>query len=290
MEYMRNIKPPLPFVGHKGHWVSELSEIASSLPENYTVFDVFGGSGVCAHCFKQARPDLNVVWNDFDNYQARLDHVDQTESLRQRLLDGLGRPVPKGAFKPPMTDEQRDFVFKTLDAHQTQFGFVDEQTVSRWFYLYPLKTHKLRSSTGKMYNRIPVVPLRAAACASWLTDVRRTSVAFSGLDTQFTFPTFCIYPRTFIPSQDALFVFDPPYLATGCNDYGNQDALFCLRNIVECCECLPFLLFGDASIAFWYEALFRGRPVRKYEKQINNVGMAGTRRTEVLFARLPGDA
>lgn len=284
---MNKIKPPLPFVGHKGHWASELSDIAAALPKNCTVFDVFGGSGVCSHYFKMARSDLDVVWNDFDDYQKRLDHAGETEQLRQYFLANLGLPVPKNTFNPPLTDERRAFVFATIAQWREKYGFVDLQSVSRWLYLYPLKTPKLSASAGKLYNRVPVIPMRLDACASWLRDCLRTSVAFSGLDTVYPLSGHPVRPRDFIESQNALFVFDPPYLGTGCNDYGNQDALYCLRSIVECCENLPFALFGDASIAFWYEALFKNLPVRKYEKQINNIGMNLTKRSEVLFVRMP---
>ena len=113
--------------------------------------------------------------------------------------------------------------------------------------------------------------------------------SFSGIDTPFKLPSGTVRPRDFIPSQNALFVFDPPYLGTACNDYGNQEALKVLRSICECCEHLPFLLFGDASISFWYELIFKGRHVRRYEKTINNTGMNHLKRSEVLFACLPGE-
>ena len=188
-----------------------------------------------------------------------------------------------------MTDEQRALIFDKLNKHLARFGFVDDQTVSRWFYLYPLKTDKLRSLSGKMHNRVPVVPVRVDACRAWLPDAIRTSVFFSGLDTAFTADNVVIRPRDFIRNQNVLLIFDPPYLGTGCNDYGNKDSLKVLQSIVECCACLPFLLFGDVSISFWYEVLFKDAPVAKYTKDINNIGMNHTKRTEVLFARLPGD-
>lgn len=284
---MRNMKPPLPFVGHKGHWGSELTEIARKLPQNCAVFDVFGGSGICAQYFKLARPDLNVVWNDFDNYLARLDNAEHTENLRQLFLENLGRPVKKNTFVPPLSPEHRQFVFDTLRRQLAEFGFVDFQTVSRWFYLYSMKTYKLLSFTGKLYNRVPVVPVRLDACKSWLSGVCRNSVTFSGLDTPFNIFGVKTPPRSFVESQDALFIFDPPYLGTGCNDYGNKEALKCLDGICECCDRLPFLLFGDSSISFWYERIFKGRHFVKYEKNINNVGMNHLKRTEVLFACLP---
>ena len=45
--------------------------------------DVFGGSGLVAHNIKQWYPRNQVIWNDYDNYQARLDHIAQTKSLRE---------------------------------------------------------------------------------------------------------------------------------------------------------------------------------------------------------------
>jgi hypothetical protein len=286
---MRNIKPPLPFCGHKGHWGAELTQIAAALPVNCFVFDAFGGSGVCAHYIQKVRPDLCVIWNDFDNYQARLAHVDETELARQHFLSYLGLPVPKNTFNPPLTDEQRAFVFDTVRQWLKKYEFVDMQTLSRWFYLYSHKTYKLMSSTGKLYNRVPVVPMRSDACASWLQGCQRTSVTFTGLDTVFQVFGVSVRPRDYINAQDALFVFDPPYLGTGCNDYDNQESLRVLQSIIDCVEHLPFILFGDASIAFWYEALFKNRRVLKYEKNINNVGMNHKKRSEVMFVSLPGE-
>ena len=277
----------MPFVGHKGHWGIELTEIASKLPPECIIFDVFGGSGICAEYFKRARPDLTVVWNDFDHYRARLDNVDKTENLRQLFLAHLGRPLPKNTFIPPLSDDHRQFVLDTLKQQLADVGFVDFQTVSRWFYLYCMKTYRLMSASGKLYNRVPVVPLRAAACGSWLADVHRTSTEFVGLDTVFSVSGRNLKPRDFIDTQNALLVLDPPYLGTGTSDYDNQDALHVLRSIAESCEHLPFLLFGDASIAFWYEQIFKGRRFFKIEKQINNIAMGGKRRTEVLFVCLP---
>lgn len=213
---------------------------------------------------------LCVVWNDFDNYRARLDNADKTERLRLHFIEMLGRPVPKHTYIPPLTPEQRQLVFDMIKQQLSDFGFVDMQTISRWFYLYSMKTYKLMQFTGKLYNRVPVVPIRLDACAGWLRDIVRDAVTFTGLDTPFNVFSKPVFPRDYIESQSALFIFDPPYLGTGCNDYSNQESLKILRLIGECCEHLPFLPFGDSSISFWYELVFKNCSVRKYEKTINN--------------------
>lgn len=284
---MRNIKPPLSFTGHKGHWASELTDIAKQLPYDCTVFDVFGGSGICSEYIKRARPDITVIWNDFDNYRARLDNVDKTERLRRYFIEKLGRPLPKKAYIPPLSLDQRQFVFDTLKQQISDYGFCDFQTISRWFYMYPLKTHKLMSFTGKLYNRVPVVPMRLDACNSWLSDVLRNSVTFTGIDTEFYLYDKLVKLRDYIPNQNALLILDPPYLGTGCNDYGNQESLKILKDVCDCCNHLPFLLFGDSSISFWYDQIVKDRHYLKYEKVINNTGMNHSKRSEVLFACLP---
>ena len=286
---MRNIKPPLPFVGHKGHWGNELAEIAHALPPGCTVFDVFGGSGICSEYIRRARPDLTVIWNDFDNYRARLEHVGDTERLRRFFLDALGAPAKKGSYLLPLDDARRALVFDTLQREEAERGFVDSVTISRWFYLYHNKAPKMSSGAGKLYNRVQRSPMRFDACAGWLSGAVRTSVCFTGPHTAFPVDGRAVRPCDFAESQNALLILDPPYLSTGCNDYGNRDSLFVLRHIVDCCDRLPFLLFGDLSISFWYDALFRGRHVRRYEKQLNKVGMNHETRAEVLFACLPGD-
>lgn len=51
-----------------------------------TIFlDVFGGSGLLSHNLKRWYPHNEVVWNDFDNYQARLNNAPITQELKDEL-------------------------------------------------------------------------------------------------------------------------------------------------------------------------------------------------------------
>ena len=160
--------------------------------------------------------------------------------------------------------------------------------MSRWLYLYSHKTCILeRAQNSKLYNRISVVPLRLDACKSWLSDVVRTSVTFSGLDTSFNLFGASVKLSDFAASRDVLLILDPPYLGTCSDDYGNRESLKILASVCECCERLPSLLFGASHISFWYEQLFKGRAVSKYTKDFCNIGLGHKARTEVLFAALP---
>ena len=287
-EFMKCIKPPLPFVGHKGKWGNILEQIALRLPKGCIVLDVFGGSGICSHYFKQARPDLTVIWNDFDDYRQRLDHAHETERLRLDLAEKLGTAGSKGSAIRPLSPAEQDILFTTFDMYQKEYGFVDYDTLSRWLFLYSHKTNKLihaKPGSMKLYNRLPVVPVRVDACRNWLSGVERVRFQFHGMESCFDLGDASLKLCNHVADQDVFLIFDPPYLSTTCNDYRNRDALFILKDILDCCRQLPFILFGDSSISFWYEAILKGG--EKYTMDFKNIGMNHKARSEVAFASLP---
>lgn len=101
---MRYTKAPLPFQGQKRRWVNELEELAKSLPSGSVVVDLFGGSGLCAHVVKNVRPDLRVIWNDYDDYQSRLNQVGDINAVADELREILVH-IPRNAKIPVGTDE-----------------------------------------------------------------------------------------------------------------------------------------------------------------------------------------
>ncbi|MBQ8035712.1 MAG: hypothetical protein IJ268_01845 [Proteobacteria bacterium] len=287
---MKRIKPPLPFVGHKGAWGPELALVAQNIPSGCVVIDVFGGSGICAHYIKQARPDLLVVWND----------------LRQLPRASITRPKRKTYAAFSSTHSGRLPVkaiwlscSMPISAHSSV-----KQSASLWPSAGLSISRPCRAGSISIHTRpvswkrraipnftteSPSSPLRLDACKTWLSDVVRTSVEFSGLDTSFNLFGVPVKLSDFAASRDVMLILDPPYLATCCSDYGNKEALRVLQAVCECCERLPFLLFGDVSISFWYDQLFKGRAVSKYTKDFINIGLGHKARTEVLFAALPWD-
>lgn len=68
---------PLPFMGQKRNFLKKIKAVLSEKKiDKDTVFiDVFGGSGLIAHNVKTWYEDNEVIWNDFDNYQERLDNI-----------------------------------------------------------------------------------------------------------------------------------------------------------------------------------------------------------------------
>lgn len=84
-------RAPLPFQGQKRFFISTIIKLMQDWQRQQiitpdTVFlDVFGGSGLIAHNLKQAFPCNEVIWNDFDDYQQRLDHYPQTRAIYEEI-------------------------------------------------------------------------------------------------------------------------------------------------------------------------------------------------------------
>ncbi len=80
-------KAPLPFLGQKRNHLKGFKKALTYFKDDATFVDVFGGSGFLSHVIKQEKPNAKVIWNDFDNYQERLDHIDETNILRSKIVE-----------------------------------------------------------------------------------------------------------------------------------------------------------------------------------------------------------
>lgn len=97
---MRYNQPPLPFMGNKRNMLKHIKAVLETMQEDgqidsETIFiDCFGGSGLISHNIKQWYPSNRVIWNDYDNYQERLNHLDTTEQLRQEMAKIINDTPP----------------------------------------------------------------------------------------------------------------------------------------------------------------------------------------------------
>ena len=79
------LSAPLPFQGQKRMFAKEYIKVLRQFPDNTTFVDLFGGSGLLSHIAKCQKPNAIVVYNDFDGYRKRLEHIPQTNELLTRL-------------------------------------------------------------------------------------------------------------------------------------------------------------------------------------------------------------
>lgn len=67
----------------------EFIKVLKQYPEDTVFVDLFGGSGLLSHITKCQKPNATVIYNDFDGYRNRLQHIPQTN----RLLADLRKMV-----------------------------------------------------------------------------------------------------------------------------------------------------------------------------------------------------
>ena len=87
-------RAPLPFLGSKNHFVKQYRELLKHATGIDTVVDLFGGSGILSRIAKDVLPNARVVYNDFDNYCARLEMIPTTNAIigeMRPLVDGMKR-------------------------------------------------------------------------------------------------------------------------------------------------------------------------------------------------------
>nr|DAJ30289.1 MAG TPA: DNA adenine methylase [Caudoviricetes sp.] len=196
----RYTKAPLPFQGQKRRWVTELEELAKYLPSGSVVVDLFGGSGLCAHVVKSVRPDLRVIWNDYDDYQSRLNQIGDINAVADELRDVLAR-FTRNEKIPAGTDEHKR-VLEILRGAKAKG--LDMGTIVGWV-TFSANNKTDVSESSALYNNLRTDRYSAEG---YLFGVERVSGSFEEV-------------LRGLPSEAVLIV-DPPYLSTDASRYGQR--------------------------------------------------------------------
>lgn len=225
-------KPPLPFMGNKRNMLKHIKQVletmrADGVIDGESIFiDVFGGSGLVAHNIKQWYPRNQVIWNDYDNYQKRLDHIAQTESLRAWIYEKLRDIECKNALPKEIKQE----ILAHIHALETQGEYIDYTALSSYLLFsgnYARDFTELSKAT--FYNhRISVTRLTTQ---DYLHGVERVSLDFIDLlDSYKSYKNKCL-------------ILDPPYLQTQVGNYKSHFSLGQFFSLIERVQ-RPYLFFG----------------------------------------------
>ena len=191
---------PLPFMGQKRKFIKEFKKVLEGYPDDVTIVDLFGGSGLLSHIAKRVKPDAAVIYNDFDNYQRRIVNITRTNALLERIrevTDGL--PADKTI---PVEVKARII---ELIADEERTGFVDCVTLSSSL-LFSMKYVNSLDELSKetFYNRVRKSNYNADGYLNGLTIVRK--------DYKELF-------KDYSNKSNVLFLIDPPYLSTEAGTY-----------------------------------------------------------------------
>ncbi len=197
---------PLPFIGQKrnfiNHFIKVINDNIEDDGQGWTIVDAFGGSGLLSHVSKAIKPKATVIYNDFDDYHRRLQHISDTNRLRQALFDIL-KALPRGKKLEKPAKQTVINCIANFD------GFVDWKTVGTWILFsgkFVNNIDELRKQT--LYNRIRLSDF--ASADDYLQGLIVVKTDFEELLKQHQNNPKC------------LFILDPPYICTEQGMYANK--------------------------------------------------------------------
>lgn len=193
---------PLPFQGQKRRFVRDFREVLKKFDDITTVVDLFGGSGLLSHVTKRERPDVRVVYNDYDHFCDRLASVMTTNEILSRI-----RPVLRDVERDKKVPAEQRARILAIISEYSEKGYVDYITLGSSL-LFSGKWAKSFQELSKetMYNVVRKADFDVAGYLDGLEVVHKD---YRELFAQFK------------DDRDVLFLIDPPYLATDATSYEN---------------------------------------------------------------------
>lgn len=218
---------PLPFVGQKRMFAKEFIKVLGQFKDKTVFVDLFGGSGLLSHITKCQRPDATVVYNDFDGFRKRLEHIPQTNRLIADCRAMVGDSVP---HSKPIKGELRERIFQRIEQEERAVGYVDFITISASLMFsmkYKLSVDEMRKEA--LYNNIRT------------SDYPLASDYLDGLTV-----VSCDYKEVYERYKDVpnvVFLVDPPYLSTEVGTYKMYWRLADYLDVLNVLRDKPFVYF-----------------------------------------------
>lgn len=216
---------PLPFMGQKRRFVKEFRKVLAEYPDDVTIVDLFGGSGILSHTAKAVKPNAVVVYNDFDNYRKRLEHIPHTNALLDKI-----RPLACCVDKlHRIPNDVRDRIRTLVTEEEKEVGFVDFYTISQSL-MFSMKyaTNLGEFLKATLYNRMVGNEYNADGYLDGLTIVSE--------DYKVLFERYKDTPNV-------LFVLDPPYLSTDVGAYTEYWSLSKYLDVLQLLMSRDFVYF-----------------------------------------------
>lgn len=225
-------KAPLSFIGQKRNFINDfrnvISEHIGDDGEGWTIIDVFGGSGLLAHNAKHLCPKATVIYNDFDGYVDRLNHIDDTERLRQQIYSAIEH-LPR---QKALSQNNKQMVINIIKSFD---GFIDVHSVANWVLFSGKQVRTLDELyINTFYHTVRRSPYEQAT--GYLDGLVITTESYTTLMAKYK-----DQPKT-------LFLLDPPYLCTAQGAY-KQDKYFAMVDFLYLMSLTrpPYIFFSSTK-------------------------------------------
>lgn len=227
---------PLPFIGQKRMFLKHveivLNKHIDGEGEGWTIVDVFGGSGLLSHTAKQLKPKATVIYNDFDGYAERLNHIDDINRLRQIIFNYLHGIIPKNGR---LSKEIKEEIINKINDFK---GYKDLNCLASWLLFSGQQVGSVEALfTKDFWNCVRQSDYPTAE--GYLDGIEVISESFHKL-----------IPR--YQNQDkVLLLLDPPYLCTRQDSY-KQATYFDLIDFLRLINLTkpPYIFFSSTKSEF----------------------------------------
>ncbi|WP_297446403.1 hypothetical protein [uncultured Campylobacter sp.] len=230
-------KPPLAFNGNKKNMLKlyreALEDMKCYVNKDTIFYDVFGGSGLLAHETKRQFFQNEVVWNDFDNFQKRLDMLDKTEALRLKIVEIIKNKELEAKQRIEKIEKEkieREKIEKLLK-DEGEFDYIQLSSWLRFGGSYAKDCEDF-FRCKEMYNRLNYnSPLDKK---DYLKGVVRVQKDYKELIEEAK------------ERGNFFFILDPPYIQT---DKAHYKGFFGMREFLELVIRveMPFIFFSSAK-------------------------------------------
>lgn len=224
-------KAPLPFLGQKRNF---LKEYKNALIDNFkdfdgVVLDLFGGSGLLSHHAKQIL-NAETIWNDFDNYQERLDHIEDTNILKEQIAN-----IIKDYEKErKLSNEIKQVIINLLEEKESGENYIDFITLSTFILFGGNYGHNLEDFKKATFYKNVGLNAKLYNANGYLDRVKRVSMDYKELLEQ-------------TKDKDRLLILDPPYIYSNVTGYkGLRWTIKDLMELIDLVHKDNFILFGSS--------------------------------------------
>ena len=243
---------PLPFQGQKRLFIKDFKEVLKRFDNITTVVDLFGGSGLLSHVTKRERPDLRVVYNDYDYFCNRLANVATTNEILTQIRPILSVVAPN----KKVSAELRAQILAIIAEYDND-GYVAHITLSSSL-VFSGKWAKSFSELAKetMYN---VIKRSDYDVTGYLDGLEIVHCDYKELFEQFR------------DDKDTLFLIDPPYLSTDTCSYEGYWRLSDYLDILKLLVGIKYIYFTSnksqiVELCEWIDAnAYIGNPFKEAE-------------------------
>ena len=227
--------PPLAFNGNKKNMLKlyreALEDMKCYVNKDTIFYDVFGGSGLLSHETKRQFQNNEVIWNDYDNFQSRLDMLDKTEALRLKIVNIIkDKELTKEERIERIERIERQKIEKLLK-EEGEFDYIQLSSWLRFSGSYAKDCEDF-FKCKEFYNRLNYN--KTLTKKDYLKGVIRVQKDYRELIKEAK------------ERGNFFFILDPPYIQTDKAHYNGFFGLCEFLELIISIE-MPFIFFSSAK-------------------------------------------